>query len=227
MCLAIFLLALFLVSCAPGTPGTCLRRGTGAGGVRLVSLAEGTSALAPTRFGVHCMHALTWTDTSSLWHRVHHHHHRPSVAILAQGSDIAEAISGAWVLLREPLCSSGTLHCVSTASLVLTPTLSGASRWSLESGVRCYHTLCMGLSSNFAVNSVLVPRLWIVTGVGHSLQQSVGVVSSFFVSHGSGHCVSMSTLMPSSPWFQGGLVCDVAHVSWCAFGALWRDCEAR
>ena len=148
MCLAIFLLALFLVSCAPGTPGTCLRRGTGAGGVRLVSLAEGTSALAPTRFGVHCMHALTWTDTSSLWHRVHHHHHRPSVAILAQGSDIAEAISRAWFLLREPLCSSGALHCVSTAFLVLTPMLSGASgpfvSWAVP-GIWCAmlsHVVC-------------------------------------------------------------------------------------
>ena len=48
-----------------------------------------------------------------------------------------------------------------------------------------------------------------VMGLGHSLQLSVGCVSSSFVSQGSCDCVSMSTLLPSSPWFQCVLWCDV------------------
>ena len=56
--------------------GTCLRRERAQGFFWLVSPAEGTSTLALVHL-ISCTHALTWTDTSSLLHRLHHHHHPP------------------------------------------------------------------------------------------------------------------------------------------------------
>ena len=46
-------------------------------GFWLVSPAEGAGALAPARLS-HCMRALEWTETRSLLHSPHNHHHQVS-----------------------------------------------------------------------------------------------------------------------------------------------------
>ena len=123
------------------------------------------------------------------------------------------------------MCSSGALHCVSTAFLVRTPMLSGASRpfvsWAVL-GILCAmlsHVVC-GSQQQLCCTFDACAATLDATGLGHSLQQSVFVVSSSF-------CVSRFMRLCFDVHVDAVIsvvaMCFVvrcAHVSWCAFGAF-------
>ena len=150
--------------CRDGSSQTNLSRSRG----RLAGCTPGQRALGRRRRKATplegCRKGAGPPSTTTTTHRSH----------FGQGSDIAEAISGAWVLLREPLCSSGALHCVSTAFLVLTPMLSGASRpfvsWAVP-GIwfaMLSHVVC-GSQQQLCCKFDACAATLDATGLGHSL----------------------------------------------------------